>query len=105
MTSTSTTSGVWYEWDVTGIARSAWASSGVMNMALQTSWAGTVYFSSAEGSNAYAPELEVGYVDNPTNASSPAQVTLVSPEHLEVVYDVGQYTLGVETRPFSHGTP
>ena len=99
MTSTSTTSGVWYEWDVTGIARSAWTSSGVMNMALQTSWAGTVYFSSAEGSNSYAPELEVGYVDNPNNASSPAQVTLVSPEHLEVVYDVGQYTLGVETRP------
>ena len=30
MTSTTTSSGVWYEWDVTGIARSAWAGNGVM---------------------------------------------------------------------------
>ncbi len=99
MTSTSSTSGVWYEWDVTGIARNAWAGNGVMNMALRTSWAGTVYFSSAEGSTAYAPELEVAYVDNPNNASSPAQVSLVSPEQLEVVYDVGQHTLGIDPRP------
>ncbi|MDP6324487.1 MAG: DNRLRE domain-containing protein [Candidatus Thalassarchaeaceae archaeon] len=99
MTSTTTASGVWYEWDVTSIARSAWAGSGVMNMGLQTGWGGTVYFNSAEGSSAYAPELVVDYVDNPNNASSPAQVSLISPEQLEVVYSVGQYTLGIESRP------
>ena len=100
MTSTSTNAGVWYEWDVTGIARSAWLGSGVMSMALKSSWAGTISLTSAEGSTTYAPELEVEYVDNPNNASSPVQVSLVSPEHLEVVYDVnGQYTLGVDTRP------
>ncbi|MEE2759314.1 MAG: DNRLRE domain-containing protein, partial [Candidatus Thermoplasmatota archaeon] len=100
MTSTSTNSGVWYEWDVTNIARNAWSSSGVMNMGLQTGWAGTVYFNSADGSSDYAPELVVDYVDNPSNASSPAQVTLLSPDHLEVIYDVGQYTLGsAATRP------
>ncbi|MDG1525425.1 MAG: DNRLRE domain-containing protein, partial [Candidatus Thalassarchaeaceae archaeon] len=96
MTSTTTTSGVWYEWDVTSIARSAWAGSGVMNMGLQTGWSGTVFFNSAEGSGDYAPELEVEYVDNPNNATSPAQVSLISPEQLEVVYSVGQYTLGIE---------
>ena len=95
MTSISTASGVWYEWDVTGIARSAWAGNGVMNMALQTNWAGTVYFNSADGSSQLAPKLEIEYVDNPNNASSPAQVTLISPEQLEVVYSVGQYTLGI----------
>jgi len=99
MTAVSSVAGVWYEWDVTGIARSAWASNGVMNMALQTSWAGTVYFNSADGSSQLAPKLEIEYVDNPNNASSPAQVTLVSPEQLEVVYSVGQYTLGIEPRP------
>ena len=51
MTSTSTNAGVWYEWDVTNIARNAWSGSGVMNMALQTGWAGTVYFNSADGSS------------------------------------------------------
>ena len=85
MTSTSTNAGVWYEWDVTNIARNAWSGSGVMNMALQTGWAGTVYFNSADGSSDYAPELVVEYVDNPNNATSPAQVSLLSPEHLEVV--------------------
>ena len=94
MTSTSTNAGVWYEWDVTNIARNAWSGSGVMNMALQTAWAGTIYFNSADGSSDYAPELIVEYVDNPNNASSPAQVSLLSPDHLEVVYDVGQYILG-----------
>ncbi|GIS44361.1 MAG: hypothetical protein Ct9H90mP16_14310 [Candidatus Poseidoniales archaeon] len=99
MTSTSTNAGVWYEWDVTNIARNSWSGGGVMNMALQTAWAGTIYFNSADGSSDYAPELIVEYVDNPNNASSPAQVSLLSPDHLEVVYDVGQYTLGIETRP------
>ena len=99
MTSTSTISGVWYEWDVTSIARTAWAGNGMMNMGLQTGWGGTVYFNSAEGSGDYAPELVVDYVDNPSNASSPAQVSLISPEQLEVVYSVGQYTLGIEPRP------
>ena len=70
-----------------------------MNMGLQTGWAGTVYFNSADGSSDYAPELVVDYVDNPNNASSPAQVSLLSPEQLEVVYEVGQHTLGIESRP------
>ena len=99
MTSSSTNAGVWYEWDVTSLARSSWAANGAINMALKTGWSGTIYFNSAEGSSDYAPELEVDYVDNPNNASSPAQVTLVSPEQFEVVYDVGQYVLGTETRP------
>ena len=101
MTSTSTNAGVWYEWDVTNIARNAWSVSGggVMNMALQTGWSGTVYFNSADGSSDYAPELVVEYVDNPNNASSPSQVSLLTPGHLEVIYDVGQYTLGTDTRP------
>jgi hypothetical protein len=99
MTSVTSVAGVWYEWDVTGIARSAWAGNGVMNMGLQTGWAGTVYFNSADGSSQFAPTLEIEYVDNPNNASSPAQVTLISPEQLEVVYSVGQYTLGIDPRP------
>ncbi|MEE3310822.1 MAG: DNRLRE domain-containing protein, partial [Candidatus Thermoplasmatota archaeon] len=103
MTSVSSTGGVWYDWDVTGIARSAWASNGVMNLGLQTGWAGTVYFNSADGSSAFAPKLEIEYVDNPNNASSPAQVTLISPEQLEVVYSVGQNIWGIDSRPVLTG--
>ena len=103
-TSTSTTSGVWYEWDVTGIARDAWSASGngKMSMALKTSWSGTVYFTSAEGSSTFAPELVVEYVDNPNGATPPSQVALVWPDHLGVVYgedSVNSYLLDVEPRP------
>jgi hypothetical protein len=101
MTATSSASGVWYEWDVTSIARSAWSGNGVMSMALKTAWSGTVYFASAESGSTYAPELIVDYVDNPSNASSPAQVSLISPQQLEVVYDVdlSNNVLGVDSRP------
>lgn len=103
MTSTTTTSGVWYEWDVTGLARSAWAGNGVMSMALKTSWTGTIYLTSAEGSTSgYAPELIVEYVDNPNGATPPAQVGLVWPDHLSVVYGEdasNEYLLDVDPRP------
>ena len=102
MTSTSTTSGVWYEWDVTGLARSAWAGTGVMSMALMTSWTGTIDLTSADGSTTYGPQLILEYVDNPNGATPPNQVSLVWPDHLGVVYGEdasNPYILDVDPRP------
>jgi len=100
MTATSTQNGVWYEWDVTNLARNAVNGNGEMVMGLMTNWSGTLQFVSADNSSSgNGPQLVFDYVDNPSGATPPAQASLISPANLEVVYDEDGYLLTSATQP------
>ncbi len=107
MTSASASAGVWYQWDVTSLARDSWAGNGVMSLGLMSNWSGTVTFVAADY-NQLLPKLTVNYVDNPNGAVPPAQVTLLSPDHLSAVYaeDPNDENLIVpDLRPILSWTP
>ena len=93
--------GVWYDWDITMLARDAFANnSGRMTIAVMSNWSGTLWFATAENqSSGYRPQLEMAYVDNPNGTTPPGQVRLVAPANLEALYDRNGMLLTSQLRP------
>lgn len=84
--------GVWYDWDVTNLVRSA-GYNGTVTMAIKTSnYSGYLQFASSETTtSSYRPHLVVGYVDNLNGTQPPATPVLSWPADQQVIYSVSQY--------------